>query len=135
MLKPSKIVILDEATSSVDPENEEQLMLALNNLLKGKTVLVIAHKLETIQGADQIIVMDRGKIENVGTHKELLKKSDIYKKFISQREKAYRRFLLSVYKSFCQSAGSKGKKHRIGRGWKRFLFPNGAKACNHGCPV
>lgn len=88
MLKPSKIVILDEATSSVDPENEEQLMLALNNLLKGKTVLVIAHKLETIQGADQIIVMDRGKIENVGTHKELLKKSDIYKKFISQREKA-----------------------------------------------
>ncbi|MCC9745052.1 ATP-binding cassette domain-containing protein, partial [Streptococcus agalactiae] len=88
MLKPSRIVILDEATSSVDPENEEQLMSALRNLLQGKTVLVIAHKLETIQGADQILVMDKGKIENIGTHAELLEKSDIYKQFISQRKKA-----------------------------------------------
>lgn len=88
MLKPSKIVILDEATSSVDPENEEQLMIALDNLLKGKTVLVIAHKLETIRAADQIVVMDKGKIESVGTHRILLEKSDIYKRFISQREEA-----------------------------------------------
>ena len=88
MLKPSRIVILDEATSSVDPENEEQLMSALRNLLQGKTVLVLAHKLETIQGADQILVMDKGKIENIGTHAELLEKSDIYKQFISQRKKA-----------------------------------------------
>ena len=88
MLKPSKIVILDEATSSVDPENEEQLMVALHNLLKGKTVLVIAHKLETIQGADQIVVMDKGKVESVGTHGELLEKSQIYQRFIYQRERA-----------------------------------------------
>lgn len=90
MLKPSKIVILDEATSSVDPENEEQLVMALQSLLKDKTVLVIAHKLKTIQGADQIVVMDKGGIESVGTHSELLKRSEIYKRFISQRGEAIR---------------------------------------------
>lgn len=88
MLKPSKIVILDEATSNVDPENEEQLIFAIRNLLSDKTVIVIAHKLETIREADQIIVMDRGKIENIGDHNELLNKSKIYKQFIMQREKA-----------------------------------------------
>lgn len=88
MLKPSKIVILDEATSSVDPENEQELVAALNDLLKDKTVIVIAHKLETIKNSDQIIVMDKGSIENVGTHDELMKSSSIYKKFIEQREKA-----------------------------------------------
>ena len=88
MLKPSKIVILDEATSSVDPENEQELVAALNDLLKDKTVIVIAHKLETIKSSDQIIVMDKGSIENVGTHKERMKSSSIYKKFIEQREKA-----------------------------------------------
>lgn len=88
MLKPSKIVILDEATSSVDPENEEQLIFAIRNLLSDKTVIVIAHKLETIREADQIIVMDRGRIENIGDHSELLNKSKIYKQFIMQREKA-----------------------------------------------
>lgn len=88
MLKPSKIVMLDEATSSVDPENEQELVAALNDLLKDKTVIVIAHKLETIKNSDQIIVMDKGSIENVGTHKELMKSSSIYKKFIEQREKA-----------------------------------------------
>lgn len=88
MLKTSKIVILDEATSSVDPENEQELVAALNDLLKDKTVIVIAHKLETIKSSDQIIVMDKGSIENVGTHKELMKSSSIYKKFIEQREKA-----------------------------------------------
>lgn len=88
MLKPSKIVILDEATSSVDPENEQELVAALNDLLKDKTVIVIAHKLETIKNSDQIIVMDKGSIEDVGTHDELIKSSSIYKKFIEQREKA-----------------------------------------------
>lgn len=88
MLKPSKIVILDEATSSVDPENEEHLIFAIRNLLSDKTVIVIAHKLETIREADQIIVMDKGRIENIGDHNELLNKSKIYKQFIMQREKA-----------------------------------------------
>lgn len=88
MLKPSKIVILDEATSSVDPENEQELVAALNDLLRDKTVIVIAHKLETIKNSDQIIVMDKGRIENVGTHDTLINSSSIYKKFIEQREKA-----------------------------------------------
>lgn len=88
MLKPSKIVMLDEATSSVDPENEQELVAALNDLLKDKTVIVIAHKLETIKNSDQIIVMDKGSVENMGTHDELMKSSSIYKKFIEQREKA-----------------------------------------------
>ncbi len=88
MLKPSKIVILDEATSGIDPENEEQLNIALKHLLTNKTVLVIAHKLETIRNADQIVVMGKGKIENVGTHDELIQKSSIYQKFLSRRKEA-----------------------------------------------
>jgi hypothetical protein len=88
MLKPSKIVILDEATSSVDPENEKQLLIALKNLLKGKTVIVIAHKLNTVKDADKIIVLDNGKVESIGKHEELLKNSPIYKKFIAHRESA-----------------------------------------------
>ena len=88
MLKPSKIVILDEATSSVDLGGRRIIKKAIRNLLSDKTVIVIAHKLETIREADQIIVMDRGKIENIGDHNELLNKSKIYKQFIMQREKA-----------------------------------------------
>ena len=88
MLKPSRFVILDEATSSVDPENEEQLMTAINNLLKDKTAVIIAHKLGTIRNADNIIVLNNGSIESSGRHEELMKKSEIYKRFILQREKA-----------------------------------------------
>lgn len=88
MLKPSKIVILDEATSSIDPENEKQLLQALDYLLKGKTTIIIAHKLNTIKNADQIVVLDKGGIENCGTHTELMVKSPIYQKFVAYRESA-----------------------------------------------
>ncbi|MGP1612526.1 MAG: ABC transporter ATP-binding protein [Catonella sp.] len=88
MLKPSKIVILDEATSSIDPENEKQLLQALDCLLKDKTIIVIAHKLNTVKNADQIVVLDKGGIENCGKHSELMEKSNVYKKFIHYREKA-----------------------------------------------
>lgn len=88
LLKPSMFVILDEATSSVDPENEEKLMDALKVLLKNKTAVIIAHRLGTIRGADQIIVLDKGGIESAGTHDQLAEKSEIYKRFIGERENA-----------------------------------------------
>lgn len=88
MLKPSKIVILDEATSSIDPENEKQLLQALDCLLKDKTTIVIAHKLNTIKNADQIIVLEKGGIESCGTHAELMQKSPVYQKFVAYRESA-----------------------------------------------
>ena len=88
MLKPSKIVILDEATSSIDPENEKQLLQALEYLLKDKTTIVIAHKLNTIKNADQIIVLEKGGIEICGTHAELMQKSPVYQKFVAYRESA-----------------------------------------------
>ena len=88
MLKRSKFVILDEATSSVDPENEKQLLLALKNLLKGKTTIIIAHKLATVKNADQIIVLKDGVIEQVGTHNELASKHGIYKEFLERRKQS-----------------------------------------------
>ena len=88
MLKQSKFVILDEATSSVDPENEKQLLIALKNLLKGKTTIVIAHKLSTVRNADKIIVLKNGVIEQIGTHTELKSKDGIYRDFITNRRKS-----------------------------------------------
>lgn len=88
MLKQSKFVILDEATSSVDPENEKQLLIALKNLLKDKTTIVIAHKLSTVRNADQIIVLKNGVIEQIGTHTELKSKEGIYSDFIANRRKS-----------------------------------------------
>ena len=88
MLKRSKFVILDEATSSVDPENEKQLLIALKSLLKGKTTIIIAHKLSTIKNADQIIVLKNGAIEQVGTHTELASEKGIYKDFLESRKKS-----------------------------------------------
>ena len=88
MLKPSSIVILDEATSSVDPENEEKLMSALDELLKNKTAIIIAHRLPTIKNADQIFVMDKGSIVQHGTHSELVQQDGIYARFVGMRETA-----------------------------------------------
>lgn len=80
LLKDAPIVILDEATAFTDPENEDKIQEALNGLIDGKTLIVIAHRLSTIIDADNIIVMDKGEISAQGTHKELLKKSRIYRK-------------------------------------------------------
>ena len=86
ILKNAPIVILDEATASLDPENELILQQGLNNLLEGKTLLVIAHRLKTIQYAENIIVLDNGRIIEEGTHDELLAKNGRYTKLWSSQQ-------------------------------------------------
>ena len=78
ILKDAPVLLLDEATSSLDPENEVEVQQAIEELVKDRTVVMIAHKLKTIAGADQIIVLDQGKVKEVGTHKELIKKQGLY---------------------------------------------------------
>lgn len=78
ILKDAPIVLLDEATAFADAENEHMIQKALNELLRGKTVLMIAHRLSTITHADQICVLERGKIVERGTHAQLLKKDGEY---------------------------------------------------------
>lgn len=79
MLKNAPIVILDEATAYIDPENEDVLQNAISKLVKGKTLIVIAHRLSTIIDSDQIVVVSKGQIDSMGTHKELLENSELYK--------------------------------------------------------
>ncbi|RVU54438.1 ABC transporter ATP-binding protein [Anaerosphaera multitolerans] len=79
MLKDGPIIILDEATSYIDPENEAIIQEAISNLVKGKTLLIIAHRLRTITDVDRIFVISNGKLENFGTHSQLLDKSDLYR--------------------------------------------------------
>ncbi|HFI5282956.1 TPA: ABC transporter ATP-binding protein [Streptococcus agalactiae] len=88
MLKNANIIIFDEATANVDPENEDKLQNAIENLTRDKTVIMIAHRLKTIENADQIIVLNEGKIENIGIHKDLVKTEGTYKKFVELRSKA-----------------------------------------------
>ena len=88
ILKDAPIVILDEATSSVDPENEKALLDAIFELTKNKTLISIAHRLSTVRTADQIIVIDQGHIVQKGTHKELAEKEGIYRTFLKCREKS-----------------------------------------------
>ena len=88
MMKDAPIVILDEATANVDPENEQELMEAIQKLTQEKTVIMIAHRLKTVRHADQILVVDKGQIVQRGIHDELIKQDGIYHHFISGREKA-----------------------------------------------
>ena len=83
--KNPEILILDEATSSLDTKSEKAVQEALNRLMKNRTSLVIAHRLSTIQNADKIIVLDNGKIVEMGSHKELVAKNSFYKKFIEMQ--------------------------------------------------
>ena len=88
ILKDSPIIILDEATASVDPENEHLIQNAISSLTKGKTVIVIAHRLATIQDSDQILVIDNGDVVQKGNHLELINQDGIYKNFINIKESA-----------------------------------------------
>lgn len=88
MMKDSPIIILDEATANVDPENEKELMEAVSELTHEKTVIMIAHRLKTVRHADQIFVVDKGQIVQRGTHDELMEQDGIYRHFITGREQA-----------------------------------------------
>ena len=88
IMKDSPIIILDEATANVDPENERDLMEAIRELTREKTVIMIAHRLKTVRNADQIVVIDKGRIVEQGKHDELVKLGGIYARFIDSRKQA-----------------------------------------------
>ena len=88
LLKDAPIIILDEATASVDPENEHEIQEALSALVRGKTIITIAHRLATIQNADRILVVEDGRIAQQGTHQELMSQEGIYRNFIEIRQRA-----------------------------------------------
>ena len=85
MLKESKVILLDEATSSLDTETEEKIQNAINHLTKGRTTLVIAHRLSTIINSNKIYVIEKGKVADEGSHKELIQKSEIYKNYYNKQ--------------------------------------------------
>ena len=80
LLKDSPIILLDEATASLDPENEVFVQKAIAKLVENKTVIIIAHRLRTVVDADQILVLDNGKLVEYGTHNELMRKNGLYHK-------------------------------------------------------
>ncbi len=88
IMKDSPIIILDEATANVDPENEAELTEAITELTRNKTIIMIAHRLKTVRHADQILVINDGKISQKGTHDELIKQPGIYRNFVSERKEA-----------------------------------------------
>lgn len=88
IMKDAPIIILDEATANVDPESEQELTAAIEALTKEKTILMIAHRLKTVRHADNILVIDGGKIVQSGTHDELMHQGGIYRRFVKSRELA-----------------------------------------------
>ena len=88
IMKDAPIIILDEATANVDPESETELTAAIEELTKEKTIIMIAHRLKTVRHADQIFVIDNGKIVQHGTHQELIRENGIYRTFVEGRQEA-----------------------------------------------
>lgn len=88
IMKDAPIIVLDEATANVDPENEQELLAAIEALTHNKTIIMIAHRLKTVRNADQILVVDKGRIVQRGTHEELMQQEGIYRSFIGQRNQA-----------------------------------------------
>ena len=82
------MILLDEATASVDPENEQELQAAIEELTAEKTVVMIAHRLTTVRNADQIVVMDEGRIAQRGTHETLMREGGLYRRFVEGRSQA-----------------------------------------------
>ena len=88
IMKDAPIIILDEATANVDPESEQELTAAIEALTKEKTILMIAHRLKTVRHADNILVIDKGRIAQSGTHEQLMEQGGIYRRFVESREQA-----------------------------------------------
>lgn len=88
IMKNAPIIILDEATANVDPENEKELVEAIDALTKEKTIIMIAHRLKTVRNADQITVVENGKIAQLGTHTQLMQEGGIYRSFVNARQQA-----------------------------------------------
>lgn len=88
IMKNAPIIVLDEATANVDPENEKELMEAMNELTHDKTVIMIAHRLKTVRNADRIYVVDGGRIVQQGTHDELVAQDGLYRRFVVERRQA-----------------------------------------------
>lgn len=86
MLKDAQIILLDEATASLDPENEVEVQKAIDSLIKGRTVIAIAHRLKTVKDADRIIVLDNGEIKEKGTHDELVREEGLYSRLWNIQE-------------------------------------------------
>ncbi|WP_220514875.1 ATP-binding cassette domain-containing protein, partial [Streptococcus pneumoniae] len=87
-LKDAPILILDEITASLDVNNEKKIQESLNNLVKDKTVVIISHRMKSIENADKIVVLQNGRVESEGKHEELLQKSKIYKNLIEKTKMA-----------------------------------------------
>lgn len=84
-MKNAPIIIFDEATANIDPENEDKLRLAIESLTENKTVIMIAHRLKTIRNAEQILVLNKGKIEQRGTHDELMNQGGLYRNLVNAK--------------------------------------------------
>ena len=85
LLKDPRILIFDEATSALDPESEAIVQQNLNRIAKGRTVIIVSHRLSTLTGCDAIVVLERGKVEAIGPHRQLLQKSKVYQELWHQQ--------------------------------------------------
>lgn len=88
IMKDAPVIVLDEATANLDPENEAELVKAIEALTKDKTVIMIAHRLKTVRDADQILVVDHGRIVQKGSHETLIEEEGIYRRFVKDRSRA-----------------------------------------------